>query len=164
MLDLLTLGSSGANLTDTQSGFRALSPEAVSQLNLRTNGMGVESEMISDAQDSDLRITEIPIEVRYEDVDGQTYNPLRHGLSVAVFILQLIRDRHPLLFFGIPGVIALIIGGVVAFQTAWLYQTTGAFHQWRGLISGFTILIGVLAVFCGIVLSQIQNIILKMNE
>ncbi len=164
ILDLLTLGSSGVSLTDTQSGFRAFSPRAISQLNLRTDGMGIESEMISDAQDRDLSITEVPIEVRYEGVDGQTYNPLQHGLSVAMFILQLIRDRHPLLFFGVPGMLALILGGAVAFQTAWLYQTTGAFHQWRGLISGFTILIGVIGVFCGLVLSQIQNIILKVNE
>jgi len=164
VLDYLTLGSSGENLSDTQSGFRALSPEAVSHLNLRTDGMGVESEMINEAVDHDLEIEEVPIDVRYEGVDGQTHNPFKHGLSVAVFILQLIRDRHPLLFFGVPGAVGLIAGGIVALHTAWLYQTTGAFHQWRILLSGFAILVGILGVFGGLVLSQMRNMITKVNE
>lgn len=87
VLDYLTTGSSGENLTDIQSGFRAFSPEAVSRLDLRTDGMGVESEMINEAADCELDIVEIPVDVRYDDADGQTHNPLRYGLSVAVFVM-----------------------------------------------------------------------------
>ncbi len=164
VLDYLTLSSSGENLSDTQSGFRGLSPDAVSRLNLRTDGMGVESEMINEAVDHDLEIEEVSIDVRYEGVDGQTHNPFKHGLSVAVFILQLIRDRHPLLFFGVPGAIGLVAGGLIAFHSAWRYQTTGVFHQWRILLSGFAILVGVLGLFGGLILSQMRNMIAKVNE
>lgn len=164
VLDVLTLGSSGANLTDTQSGFRTLSPDAISRLNIRTDGMGVESEMISDAVDHELDITEVPIDVRYDGVDGQTHNPLRHGLSVAVFVLQLIRDRHPLLFFGVPALAMLGFGGGLLLHTAYLYQTTGAIHQWRALISGFSVILGVLCLFSGLVLSQVRNIIEGIDE
>jgi glycosyltransferase involved in cell wall biosynthesis len=164
VLDVLTTGSTSSELTDTQSGFRAFSPTAVDELTLSTDGIGVESEMISEATDKNLEIDEVPIDVRYEGVDGQTYNPLQHGLTVVVFILQLIRDRHPLLFFGVPGVLLLLVGGWLGFQAAYLYQTTGAFHQWRAISGGFGILLGTLCLFCALVLSQIRNMVVKINE
>ena len=164
VLDFLTLGSSGTNLSDTQSGFRALSSDAVSELNIRTDGMGVESEMIASAVEHELRVVEIPIDVRYDDVDGQTHHPLRHGLMVATFVLQLIRDRHPLLFFGVPALILLSFGGVGMVHSAYLYQATGAFHQWRILLSGFVLLLGTLSLFCGLVLSQVRNMIDSVDE
>ncbi|GAB3411252.1 glycosyltransferase family 2 protein [Haloparvum alkalitolerans] len=159
VLDTLTLGSSGENLSDTQSGFRAFSPEAASSLNLQTDGMGVESEMISEAANRELKIDEVPIDVRYDGIDGQTFNPLAHGLSVAVFVTQLIRDRHPLLFFGVPALLLLGVGGALLLQTAYLYQTTAAFHQWRALISGFLVLTGIVCLFSALVLSQVKNMV-----
>jgi len=163
VLDYLTLGSSGENLSDTQSGFRAFSSEAASRLTLRTDVMGVESEMISEAVDRELDIEEVPIDVRYEGVDGQTHNPLKHGLSVATFVTKLIRDRHPLLFFGVPAVVLLGLGGGLLLHTAYLYQTTAAFHQWRALISGFSVLTGVLCIFSGLVLSQVRNMVTHID-
>lgn len=164
VLDFLTLGSSGTNLSDTQSGFRALSPDAVSKLNIRTDGMGVESEMIASAVEHELSVVEIPIDVRYDGVDGQTHHPLRHGLMVATFVLQLIRDRHPLLFFGVPALILLSFGGAGMVHSAYLYQVAGAFHQWRILLSGFVLLLGTLSLFCGLVLSQVRNMIDSVHE
>lgn len=164
VLDLMTLGSARRNVSDSQSGFRALSAEAVSRLTIRTDGMGVESEMINSAVENGLEMTEVPIDVRYEEIDGQTHNPLRHGLAVLVFILRLIRDRHPLLFFGVPGIVALGVGGAFGLHTSWLYHVSGAFYQWRVITSAFLILLGTLSLFCGLVLSQIQNMIGEMNE
>ncbi|MFC7058803.1 glycosyltransferase family 2 protein [Halovenus salina] len=159
VLDIATTGSASTHLTDTQSGFRALSPSAISRMNVRTDGMGIESEMISTAGDHNLSIKEVPIDVRYEGVDGQTHNPLRHGLSVLVFVIQLIRDRHPLVFFGVPGLLLLVTGSLLAVHTALLYQSTEAFYQWRALLSGFWILLGALSLFTGLLLNQISNMI-----
>ena len=164
VLDVLTTGSTNSELTDTQSGFRAFSPEAVDELTLSTDGIGVESEMISEATEKGLEMDEVPIDVRYEGVDGQTYNPLQHGLTVVVFVLQLIRDRHPLLFFGVPGVLLLLFGGALGLQAAFLYQTTGAFHQWRAISGGFGILLGTLCIFSALLLSQIRNMVVKIDE
>jgi glycosyltransferase involved in cell wall biosynthesis len=164
VLDVLTTGSTNSKLTDTQSGFRAFSPKAVEKLTLSTNGIGVESEMISEATDRGLEMAEVPIEVRYEGIDGQTYNPLQHGLTVVAFMVKLIRDRHPLLFFGVPGILLLVFGGGIGLQSAFLYQTTGAFHQWRAIIGGFGILIGMLCLFSSLILDQIRTMVVKTNE
>ncbi|MDG5821221.1 glycosyltransferase family 2 protein [Natronococcus sp. A-GB7] len=111
VLDYLTFGSSGTKLSDTQSGFRAFSRDAVETLSIETSGMGVESELIMDAQDSELEITERPIDVRYEDVDGQTLNPVYHGLSVALFLAKSVPERRPALFYG---ALSTAVLGVVA--------------------------------------------------
>jgi len=163
-LDYLTLGSSGKRIKDSQSGFRALSAEAVSTLTVRTDGMAVESEMIGQAADHGFEIREVPIDVRYDGIDGQTHHPMRHGITVASLLIQLIRDRHPLLFFGLPAVIMLTIGGVVMVHSLIVYQTTGLFYHWRVPISGFLILLGTLSMFCGLVLSQIRSMMSSQVE
>lgn len=163
VLDVLALGSSGTNLTDTQSGFRAFSPAAIDSLTLRTDGMGVETEMIGAAVDKDLTITEVPIDVRYEGVDGQTFDPVRHGVGVAVFTLQLIRDRHPLLFFGIPGILMTGAGVVLGLNTLSVYQETGQFILGWALLTSLLTIVGVLGVFCGLILNRISNMINELH-
>ncbi|MFC7008548.1 glycosyltransferase family 2 protein [Halalkalicoccus salilacus] len=164
VLDMLTLGSSGTNLTDTQSGFRAFSPAAIDSLTLRTDGMGVESEMIGAAVDSDLTITEVPIDVRYDGVDGQTFGPFRHGVGVAVFTLQLIRDRHPLLFFGVPGILMTGAGGLLGVNALTVYQQTGEFALGWVLLSSLLTIVGVLGVFCGLILNRISVMLKEFHE
>ena len=93
VLDYCTAQVTGANLTDSQSGFRALSPEALSELSITTDGMGVESEMIDSATNQGLTIDERAIDARYENLEGQTYNPVKHGLTVMLFLVRLARRR-----------------------------------------------------------------------
>ncbi|MXR40761.1 glycosyltransferase [Halobaculum sp. WSA2] len=164
VLDVLTTGSARTKVTDSQSGFRALSPAAVQDLRIRTDGMGVESEMINDATQKGLTIEEVPIEVRYEGIDGQTHNPLRHGLSVLTFILQLVRDRHPLMFFGIPGLVLTLFGAVYGLDGILVYQSTGNFYPAKVLVAGFAVILGVLCGFCGLLLNQIANVLHTTDE
>lgn len=96
VLDYATSRVTGADLTDTQSGFRAFSPDALDRLDLTTDGMGVECEMIDSATNEGLSITERAIEARYDDLEGQTYNPVKHGLAVMLFLVRLARRRQPL--------------------------------------------------------------------
>ncbi|USZ69779.1 glycosyltransferase family 2 protein (plasmid) [Halorussus salilacus] len=93
VLDFCTTRVTGADLTDTQSGFRAFSPEALERLTLTTDGMGVESEMIDSATNQGMTITERAIDARYENLEGQTYNPIKHGLTVMVFLARLAKRR-----------------------------------------------------------------------
>ncbi len=164
VLDYLTFGSSGTKLTDTQSGFRAFSPAAIEALSIQTDGMGVESEMIATAQDKELTIEEKSINVRYEGIDGQTFNPLRHGLSVATFLLRLIRDRHPLLFFGGPGAVIAAVGVLFGIDAVVLYDNQGVFAPGQTMVSLLLTIIGILGVFCGLVLNRMSNMINELKE
>ena len=95
VLDYSTSKVTGTNLTDTQSGYRAFSPAALERLSITTDGMGVECEMIDSASNEGLTITERAIEARYDDLEGQTYNPVKHGLAVILFLARLAKRRPP---------------------------------------------------------------------
>jgi glycosyltransferase involved in cell wall biosynthesis len=164
-LDLLTLGSTSANLTDTQSGFRALSSEAVDALALRTNGFGIETEMIDVAIRAGLTIREEPIDVKYDGIDGQTYSPFRHGLTVVRFVLGLMRDRHPLVFFGIPGVVLIIAGVLYGLDAVYVYQITGQFYLAKVLVGSMATILGTVGVFTGLVLNSLSRLVpLELRE
>lgn len=158
ILDMMTNGVAGTKVTDTQSGFRALSPEAVDQLNIRTDGMGVESEMIVTAADQELSIEEVPISVRYEEVDGQTFNPIQHGQMVTIMILKLLRDRRPFVYYGGIGLLLLIVGssGLLLgrqFQLP-IDPSTGSM-----LLSVLLIIIGVLSIVGGILIGHVRTVV-----
>ncbi|MCO8245575.1 MULTISPECIES: glycosyltransferase family 2 protein [unclassified Haladaptatus] len=159
VLDYLTIHSSDVSLTDTQSGFRALSAETVETIRLRTNGIGVESEMVDQAVRNGLSIREVPIDVRYEGIDGQTYNPIHHGSIVALYLVQLVRDRHPLVFFGLPGLLFILAGTLYGMNAILIYQATDNFYPSKVLVAGFVTILGVLGVFCGLILNRIADLI-----
>jgi len=164
VLDTVTPGGANGDLSDTQSGFRAFSPTAVEKMAIRTDGMGVESEMISEASENGLDITEVPIDVRYDGIDGQTHNPLRHGLEVLNFIIKLIRDRHPLVFFALPGVVLSLLGSIVGFDAVIIYQNQGVFYPTKVMVAGFATILGILSIFTGLTLNQFQNMMHSMAE
>lgn len=164
VLDTLTKVSTGTKVTDSQSGFRALSMTAVDSLSLTTNGMSIESEMIDDAISKGLRIQEVPIDVRYDGIDGQTYNPIRHGIAVMTFMLQLIRDRHPLMFFSLPGGVFAVSGLLSVFWLINIYDQTGTLHLGIAFVSGLMTIIGILCVFCGFILNRISHMMVELRE
>lgn len=81
-------------LTDSQSGFRALSRSAVEMLDLETDSFCIESEMILKAIENDLEIEERPIEPRYEGTGSSTWNPIQHGLTICMYLLEEMRYRN----------------------------------------------------------------------
>ena len=81
VLDIATNISAGTKVTDSQSGFRAFSPQSKNVFRFKDTGFGIESEMLVDAAESGLKIVEIPITVRY-DLDGSTKDPITHGVGV----------------------------------------------------------------------------------
>lgn len=109
-LDLLTSLSLDTDLTDTQSGFRALSAESIDELQLESDGYQVESEMINVASRRGLQITEIPVFARYSGENDHSLNPIRHGISVGTYLLEVLRNDRPVLFYGFP---AIFLAGFV---------------------------------------------------
>jgi hypothetical protein len=120
--------------------------------------------MISEASSKGLAIEERSIDVRYEGIDGQTQNPLRHGLSVVTFLLTLVRDRHPLLFFGLPGLVFFGIGALYGVDAILIYRATGEFFPAKVLVSGFLTILGTLGLFIGLVLNRIGNMIAEIGS
>ena len=143
-------------ITDSESGFRAFSRRAITELKLSQKGFAVESEMIAVAEEKGLKITEVPISVKYTK-DGSTLNPIRHGLGVLTQIMVMISERRPLLFFGVTGGICILVGlwfGIIVVQalyTARVMQTGSA------LLSMLLVTIGVLVISTGLILDVLRR-------
>lgn len=104
----LTNLASGVPLTDSQSGYRAFSPAALQVLNFRSSSFSVESEMQFLARQHKLRVVEVPITIRYLDKPKRSL--ISHGWTVLNGLLRLVAAHRPLLFFGLPGLVALLSG------------------------------------------------------
>jgi len=79
----------GVHVSDTQSGFRALSRRAAESLDLRTSRMEVSSEIVAEAARHGFRITEVPITVIYTDYSLSKGQSLGVGLqTLAKLILR----------------------------------------------------------------------------
>jgi hypothetical protein len=143
-------------LTDSQSGFRAFGKDTFGIFKFNNAGMGVESEMISDAAAAGFIITEVPITCRY-DVQGSTFNPVKHGMSVLNSIIIQFQKRHPLLYFGVPGAFLLTFGLALAFRTLIVFQSTGGFAIGTSLIAMTFSMIGIFGVFSGLILNALAT-------
>jgi len=143
-------------LSDSESGFRALSPKAINELELKENGFAIESEMISCAADKNLKITEVPISNIYT-TDGSTLNPVKHGLGVLNRIIVMISQRRPLFFFGLAGGILLAIGLIIGVKVYTMATTGGGLALGSAVLTALLVIAGILTIFTGIILNSLTR-------
>ena len=113
-------------LTDAQSGFRAYGRKAIHAIMPVEQGMGASVEILMKAKDAGLRMKEIPVKINYDVEEPSSHNPLYHGVDVVMSIVKHLSIRHPLIFYGIPGFLALVIAG---FFWVWTLQSFAATRQ-----------------------------------
>ncbi|MFC1982055.1 glycosyltransferase family 2 protein [Chloroflexota bacterium] len=150
---------SGASLSDSESGFKALSRKAISEIQLNENGFAIEAEMIACAVDKNLKITQVPISNIYTK-DGSTLNPIRHGFEVLLRILAMISERRPLFFFGLSGIILIVLGLFAGIKVLGIAYGGGELAIGTALISTLLLVIGILSIFTGVIL----NVLAKRND
>ena len=148
--------ASKTNIFDSESGFRALSPKAINELDLKATGFAIESEMITRAADKNLRITEVPISNIYTK-DGSTLNPIRHGIDVLSQIIVMISQRRPLFFFGLAGGILLVVGLIIGIRVLNIAATTGEHAIGHTILTTLFIIAGMSSIFTGIILNALNR-------
>jgi glycosyltransferase involved in cell wall biosynthesis len=154
--------SSGVRLTDSQSGFRAFSRAAIEALTFRGSGFSVESEMQFLIREYGLRPAEVPIGVVYEEPAKR--NPVGHGLAVLHGIVRLVSQGRPLLFFGMPGLVVLLLGLSLGAYVVRIYERTEALAIGYAMITVLLTIVGVLAIFVGLMLNATRAILLEVRR
>ncbi len=163
-LDLFTNIGSKTRVTDSQSGFRALSCQALDNLDFRSDGYNVESDMIAHFSSLGLPITEVPITVNYDVPNKHKKHPLTHGLGVLTRTIDLITRKRPLLMFGLPGTCFVIIGLLFASQAFNEYYITSKFSFSTSMISMLLLVIGMFMGIAGLLLNTLVSIINEQKE
>jgi hypothetical protein len=69
-----------------------------------------------------------------------------------------------LLFFGVPGIVLTLFGSFWGLDAILIYQASGTFYPAKALVAGFSSIIGVLGIFCGLILNQIAGMIANIEK
>jgi glycosyltransferase involved in cell wall biosynthesis len=93
------------DFTDTHSGFRAITREALDRLNLKTGGMEFASEMLVMASKEQLNIVEVPIDYYPRQTPSKLHS-FADGWRHIRFVLLM----KPLPFVAVPGFIFSLVG------------------------------------------------------
>ena len=150
----------GADLkvSDSQSGFRAYSKNAIDAIHPTEDGMSVSTEILLKISNKGLSLAEIPITISYDD-DTSEYNPISHGITVLANTIKYVSIKHPLKFYGVPG-IALIVAGIILgsiFLDAYLNQQAVFYGSLLGSVVMF--LLGAILSVTAIILFSMVNLI-----
>ena len=154
----LSNASTDVKVTDSQSGFRAYNNKVLREIVPSDFGMGVSTEILIKANNKKFRIVEVPITILYES-DTSTHNAVSHGASVILSTMKFISIEHPLKFYGIPGIIFLVIG---LFFVVWTIQEFTATRQiWTNLtLAGIgSTLIGTVLILTSIMLFSLVSVV-----
>lgn len=155
----LTQVASYKNITDAQSGFRAYSKNAITEINLYEQGMGVSTEILMRAKEKGLLIKEVPITIKYDVQNSSTHNPFSHGMGVLYTVMQFISLRHPLAFYSLPGIVLLIVAAFYMNNAMELYSTTKYISTNMILVSVGTAVVGVVLFATGVILYTLSALL-----
>jgi len=154
--------NSATNLkvTDSQSGFRAYSKTAIDLIRPTESGMSVSTEILLKISNNGLSIAEVPITVSYHG-DTSTEHPVKHGSHVIGTTLKYVSIKHPMYFYGIPGIILFISGLIMGVSFLDGYLDPVAPKVLYGLILGsiISILLGSMMIITSILLFSMANLI-----
>ena len=153
----ITNVGSGRSLTDSQSGCRAYSSEALRSLNLAENGMSVSSEIQFAISKSGLRTAEVPINVSYADKAKRS--PVAHALNVLSRLVVLISLRQPLVLFGIPGIGMMGGGLALGLRVIKIYSDTGLVAVGNALGAVLLCLSAMLALFTALMMQSMKELL-----
>lgn len=154
-INRITNISTGKKISDTQSGFRAYKRSVFEKISLSNDGMGISTEILIKATKKKFKISEIPITVSY-DGDTSTHNPFSHGASVIFATMKFIAVEKPLTFYGLPGIIFLVIGLYFVFWSLKIFSESGSLVINITLIAVGSILIATLLLMTASILHSIK--------
>jgi glycosyltransferase involved in cell wall biosynthesis len=154
-----TQAASYNNITDAQSGFRAYNKNALSKVNLFEQGMAVSTEILLRAKEKNMLIKEVPVTIEYNVKNPSTHNPLSHGIGTLYSIMQFISLRHPLAFYGIPGIILLAISGLFIYTQLDLYSATKYISTNLILVSLGAAITGMILLATAVIINTITALL-----
>ena len=154
--------NSATNLkvTDSQSGFRAYSKEAIDLIHPTESGMAVSTEILVKISNNGLSMAEVPITVSYIG-DTSTEHPVTHGTHVIGSTLKYVSIKHPMYFYGLTGILIFISGLIMGVSFLDGYLDPVEPKVLYGLILGsiISILLGSMMIITSILLFSMANLI-----
>src|SRR5438034_5233949 len=143
-------------LTDSQSGYRVFSRPALESLEPTENGLSIESQILLEAQEQNLRIEEVSIDIRY-DLDGSKISPGKHGGGVLGRLVVLVSEKRPLFFFGVSGAVLLSVAAILAIFVLETLIRSGNVAQGTASLVVLFGTVGFVSIFVGLTLNALKR-------
>ena len=146
-----------SNIRDIMTGYRAFSYDFVKTFPVLSKGFEIETEMTIHALDKNFYLKEIPVEYR-DRPEGSVskLNTISDGFKVLKTIGRLFKEYKPSIFFGLIGLLFLIISLAFGIPVFVEYFKTHLVKRFPTLIfAGFMLMISVMSFTCGIMLEVI---------
>ncbi len=149
--------SSDLEIQDTQSGFRAFSKLAIERLRFDSEGMELSLEMLEDAHEKKLKITEVPTVIRYDVPKGSNFTALSHGFTVLAWAMLSLSQKKPLLVLGLPGFGLFAAGAAMALNAVNGISDSVDALVGPGLTAIWIGVLGLAMMATGLVLQSARN-------
>lgn len=149
----------GRQLDDILSGYRAFRRDSFEQINPRTDGFGIETELAVECVKRRQRTQVVP--VHYDPrPDGSETNlhPIRDGGAIILTLYRLARTSNPLFYFGSLGVASTLVGLLVGAYVGYRWFIMGISHEVLALVSAFGIMFGVQLLMFGLLSDMIVTL------
>ena len=149
-------------VSDAQSGFRSYSKNAIKSIHPTETGMAVSTEILLKISNKGLSLAEVPITVSY-DGETSTQHPVPHGIVVLMNTLKFISVKHPIAFYGFPGIALVIIGSILGYQflDAYLHKHVIFLGSLMATIIAF--LVGTILCVTAVILFSMATLIREKN-
>jgi len=150
---------------DTQSGFRAYSRRALDVIDVVEDGYGVDSQILVDAREKGLKIVEVPVSVKYpRGVKTSKKNFVQHGAEVILSLIELVSEKRPLVFLGIPGLFLLAFGAMAFIRVLSIFNETRQFAIGTAMFGVVSTLVGMVLVFAALILWVIGKRLSRLEK
>jgi glycosyltransferase involved in cell wall biosynthesis len=158
VLDKVTNLAADLPFRDSQGGFRAYSRKAFEKIKFSTSGFGIDAEILVNAVNSGLRVAEEKVTVIY-DTGGKTStkNPISHTSEVVFSLIDLIAQRHPLRFLGLPGILLIALGIVLTIHVLDVFNEIRYFSIPFTLGAFGSLALGLILLLMSVILYSISN-------
>jgi glycosyltransferase involved in cell wall biosynthesis len=160
----LTISSSlasGQSMTDSLSGFRAFGRSAIEAFRFKSHGFSAEFEIQFMARSHGLRHREVPITARYYDPPRR--NVFAYGVHALDGLIRLAARFRPLLFFGVPSAVTLLLGVGLGYIVIDTYERLSEFAAGYALLTVLLIILGSIGLFASILLHVLRGIFLDLE-
>lgn len=148
------------DIRDIMTGYRAFSYQFVKSYPVLSKGFEIETEMSIFSIVNNLSIKNHVIQYKDRPEGSESkLNTYSDGLKVLKVIFNLFRNYKPLYFFGLVGLLLLLLAVGFFIPDVWIpYNMTGKVNEMPTLVvCGFCTISAIISIYSGLILDSIQK-------
>lgn len=149
----------GRDFRDMLSGYKVFSRRFVRSFPAMSRGFEIETEFTIHALELQMPCAELPAAYRERPVGSTSkLNTFRDGFRILLFIVRLCKDERPLLFFGLLGVLSILLGLALGIPVVMEFLQTGLVPKLPSAVLAAALAnLGVLLIIAGLILDLVTR-------